>query len=119
MQTEMIPRSLSSAAIFAQDSETPSASLFPQSSPPLKMTAVGADASSIRLKESRESAEAEGFETVSTPEKLPLKEDITGFLGEEWHYRYVGRNHAEKMKELDMCLEEYLDWLGTLDVRTE
>ncbi len=40
------------------------------------------------------------------------KEDITGFLGEEWHYRYVGKAHAQKMYELDMCLEEYLEYLG-------
>ncbi len=42
------------------------------------------------------------------------KEDITGFLGEEWHYRYVGREHAERMQEMDMCLEEYLEWLGAI-----
>ena len=40
------------------------------------------------------------------------KEDVTGFLGEEWHYRYVGVEHARKMHETGMCLEEYLDWLG-------
>lgn len=40
------------------------------------------------------------------------KEDITGFLGEEWHYRYVGREHAMRMYELDMCLEEYLEYLS-------
>jgi len=40
------------------------------------------------------------------------KEDITGFLGEEWHYRYVGVEHAMRMRDLDMCLEEYLAYLG-------
>ena len=40
------------------------------------------------------------------------KEDITGFLGEEWHYRYVGVEHALRMRDLDMCLEEYLAYLG-------
>jgi len=30
---------------------------------------------------------------------------------EPWHYRYVGVEHAKKMKELDMCLEEYLYYL--------
>ena len=36
------------------------------------------------------------------------KSDITGFLGEEWHYRYVGREHSMKMKETGQCLEEYI-----------
>lgn len=36
------------------------------------------------------------------------KDDITGFLGEEWHYRYVGREHSMRMKETGQCLEEYL-----------
>lgn len=36
-------------------------------------------------------------------------EDITGFLGEEWHIRYVGVEHSMKMKELGYCLEEYLE----------
>ena len=40
------------------------------------------------------------------------KEDVTGFLGEEWHYRYVGVEHARKMHETGMCLEEYLEWLA-------
>lgn len=41
------------------------------------------------------------------------KSDITGIIYEPWHYRYVGREAAREMKELDMCLEEYLEWLGT------
>ncbi len=36
------------------------------------------------------------------------KDDITGFLGEEWHYRYVGKEHSMRMKETGQCLEEYL-----------
>ena len=40
------------------------------------------------------------------------KEDITGFLGEEWHYRYVGKAHAQKIHELNICLEEYLDLIS-------
>lgn len=43
------------------------------------------------------------------------KEDVTGFLGEEWHYRYVGVEHARKMHETGMCLEEYLEWLGAAE----
>lgn len=36
---------------------------------------------------------------------------ITGIIYESWHYRYVGLELAMELKELDMCLEEYLDWL--------
>jgi len=39
------------------------------------------------------------------------KEDITGIIYEPWHFRFVGRYHALKMKELNMCLEEYLIYL--------
>ena len=40
------------------------------------------------------------------------KQDITGFLGEEWHIRYVGIEHSKKMQRMDLCLEEYLEYLG-------
>lgn len=40
------------------------------------------------------------------------KSDITGFLGEEWHVRYVGLEHSKKMQQMDMCLEEYIEYLG-------
>lgn len=43
------------------------------------------------------------------------KEDITGFSQEAWHYRYVGKNHAQAMKRLGMCLEEYLLYLQDLE----
>lgn len=36
------------------------------------------------------------------------KQDITGIIPEEWHYRYVGEKAAEEMHENDLCLEEYL-----------
>lgn len=39
------------------------------------------------------------------------KSDITGIVNESWHYRYVTPTHAELMTELDMCLEEYVDYL--------
>ena len=39
------------------------------------------------------------------------KEAETGIMYEPWHYRYVGKEHALKMKELGMCLEEYIDYL--------
>lgn len=39
------------------------------------------------------------------------KQDITGIIYEPWHFRYVGEEHAKKMEELNMCLEEYLVYL--------
>ena len=40
------------------------------------------------------------------------KTETTGISWEPWHIRYVGRYHATKMYELDMCLEEYLVYIG-------
>ena len=39
------------------------------------------------------------------------KEDITKIEYESWHWRYVGEEHTKKMNELDMCLEEYVEYL--------
>lgn len=39
------------------------------------------------------------------------KEDITKISYESWHWRYVGEEHAKKMNELKMCLEEYIEYL--------
>lgn len=39
------------------------------------------------------------------------KVDITGIDNESWHYRYVGVENAKKMNELNMCLEEYVQYL--------
>ena len=39
------------------------------------------------------------------------KEDITGVINEPWHYRYVGKEAAEKIYESELCLEEYLQQL--------
>lgn len=39
------------------------------------------------------------------------KADLTGIDNESWHYRYVGKKHAKKMKEMDFCLEEYVEYL--------
>ena len=36
------------------------------------------------------------------------KQDITGIIPEEWHFRYVGKKAAEEMHEKGLCLEEYL-----------
>ena len=41
------------------------------------------------------------------------KTDITGISYEPWHFRYVGRYHATKMYELDMCLEEYIEYINS------
>ena len=37
------------------------------------------------------------------------KSDITGIIFEPWHYRYVGNEHARKIHEAGICLEEYLE----------
>lgn len=37
------------------------------------------------------------------------KEDITGFLYEPWHYRFVGLEHAEKIHSLNITLNEYIE----------
>ena len=39
------------------------------------------------------------------------KSGLTGIDYESWHYRYVGRAHAFCMREHDLCLEEYIDFL--------
>ncbi|WP_423246190.1 M15 family metallopeptidase [Paludihabitans sp. MB14-C6] len=36
------------------------------------------------------------------------KVDITKINYEPWHYRYVGIEHAKKIMENNLCLEEYL-----------
>ncbi|MBO5109617.1 MAG: M15 family metallopeptidase [Clostridia bacterium] len=36
------------------------------------------------------------------------KEEITGYSYEPWHYRYVGRFHAERIHRAGLCLEEYV-----------
>lgn len=40
---------------------------------------------------------------------------LTGIDYEPWHYRYVGKKHAKAMVEKNMCLEEYIDYLATMD----
>ena len=39
------------------------------------------------------------------------KASITKIYNEPWHLRYVGKPHAYLMKEKNMCLEEYIDYL--------
>lgn len=36
------------------------------------------------------------------------KSDVTGIIYEPWHYRYVGKEDAEQIHTLGVCLEEYL-----------
>lgn len=40
------------------------------------------------------------------------KQSITGKIYEPWHFRYVGKEHAKKMKEKNLCLEEYVMFLS-------
>lgn len=39
------------------------------------------------------------------------REQVTGIGHEPWHFRYVGIPHARIMREQDMTLEEYTDYL--------
>lgn len=38
------------------------------------------------------------------------KRFITGVEEESWHYRYVGKEAAQEMEQLHMCLEEYVQY---------
>lgn len=40
------------------------------------------------------------------------KQDITGIVPEPWHWRFVGVEYAEDIKNSGLCLEEYLDSKG-------
>lgn len=39
------------------------------------------------------------------------KADITGISYEAWHFRYVGLPHSKVMRDNDLCLEEYIEFL--------
>lgn len=39
------------------------------------------------------------------------KTDITRMIYEPWHVRYIGSGHSELVKSMDMCLEEYVEYL--------
>ena len=43
------------------------------------------------------------------------KESVTGYIAEAWHIRYVGVEHALKIRDLGMCLEEYLEYEETAE----
>ena len=47
------------------------------------------------------------------------KESITMIDNEPWHFRYVGVPHATAMKEYDLCLEQYIDFLRNYTIDTE
>ncbi len=59
----------------------------------------------------QENAADYGF-ILSFPEG---KEDITGIIYEPWHYRFVGVYFAKELKKLDMCMEEYYEYMGWVD----
>ena len=44
------------------------------------------------------------------------KEDITGIGEEVWHYRYVGEKHAKRIKNLGVCLEEYIEMIKSGEI---
>ena len=46
------------------------------------------------------------------------KEDITGYIYEPWHFRYVGKIHAEYIHRYQLTLDEYYDKLKTESVVT-
>ena len=39
------------------------------------------------------------------------KSAITGVMYEPWHWRFVGLEHAPKIKASGLCFEEYLETL--------
>ncbi len=41
------------------------------------------------------------------------KIEITKISFEPWHYRFVGRYHAQKIYEANMCLEEYIAFISS------
>lgn len=43
------------------------------------------------------------------------KENVTKIEYESWHWRFVGEEHAKKMNDLNMCLEEYVEYLQNED----
>ncbi len=39
------------------------------------------------------------------------KQNITNVIYEPWHFRYVGKEHAKKISQSGLCLEEYIESL--------
>lgn len=46
------------------------------------------------------------------------KKEKTGIGNEPWHFRYVGAVHANYMKEQNLCLEEYIQFLKSFKYYT-
>lgn len=73
------------------------------------------DVNNQRLDESQESTAVQKWLIEHSLEygfilRYPTgKSEITGIIYEPWHYRYVGREDAEQIHTLDVCLEEYLE----------
>jgi D-alanyl-D-alanine carboxypeptidase len=42
------------------------------------------------------------------------KQNITGYIYEPWHHRYIGAENAQKMQESGLILEEYLRRFGVV-----
>lgn len=40
------------------------------------------------------------------------KQSVTGVIHESWHYRFVGINTAKEINRLNMCLEEYVEYIN-------
>ena len=40
------------------------------------------------------------------------KTEITGISYEPWHYRFVGEKAAEEMYRMNLCLEEYIEYIS-------
>ena len=45
--------------------------------------------------------------------------DYTGSVYEPWHYRYVGGELAQELKELGLCMEEYMQMLTKQEAAKE
>lgn len=77
----------------------------------LAMDICNTNSSFAQQKEYRwlmEHAHKYGFILRYTAEKQP----ITGIIPEPWHWRYVGVEYAEDIKNSGLCLEEWLDAKG-------
>ncbi len=42
------------------------------------------------------------------------KQDQTGIIYEPWHFRFVGLTHATAMYDMNLCLEEYVEYLTSV-----
>ena len=47
------------------------------------------------------------------------KEKITGYTAEAWHIRYVGIEHSQTIRDLNLCLEEYLTMVNSGEIDNE